>query len=156
MSFLGSYGEPYNNEFIQEGVDDFVVSENTINEINEQMLVSECLTFNEAQLDAFLESDLCKTLVQEGKMRKNTLVLLGKNADVDRRFTLICLNLAKANNDPDWEKLRKNRVIERKLLGRIKKKWGSKARKLSKIQQKDWIKNRMPANFGKFGGADRI
>lgn len=136
--------------------DESALNESQIDNINEQLLVEECLGFNEEQLNAFLESDLCQTLVTEGKMRKNTILILGKSADYNRRNKLIAFNMAKEAHDPDWEKLRKNRIIERKLIGNIMRKWGNKAKKATRVQQKDWIKNRMPANFGKFGGADRV
>ena len=131
------------------------LSESAMESLNEQLLVEECTHFSDEQLKMFLESDICKQLVQEGKMRKNTIVILSKDADYERRLKLICFNLAKADNDSDWNKLKKNRVIERQLIGRIVKKYRHRADKLAKVEQKDWIKNRMPANFGKFGGADR-
>ena len=36
------------------------------------------------------------------------------------------------------------------------RKYGNKSTKVAKKSQKDWIKNRMPANFGRFGGSDRL
>jgi hypothetical protein len=120
------------------------------------LLIEECSHFNDEQLKTFLESDLCEALITEGRMRKNTIVMLSKRDDQSRRNKIIAMNMAKEANDPLWHKLKKNRVIERNLLGKIMQKYGRKAKKTAKVQQKDWIKNRMPANFGKFGGADRI
>ena len=145
------FGRYHSDTTIQEAT----LSESAMESINEQLLVEECTHFTDEQLSSFLESDLCKQLVTEGKMRKNTIVILSKDADFERRLKLICFNLAKEDNDSDWNKLKKNRVIERQLISRIVKKYRSRAMKLTKVQQKDWIKNRMPANFGKFGGADR-
>ena len=82
--------------------------------------------------------------------------MLSKRDDQSRRNKIIAMNMAKEAKDPLWEKLKKNRVIERQLLGKIMQKYGRKAQKTAKAQQKDWIKNRMPANFGKVGGADRV
>ena len=131
------------------------LSESVVNDINEQLLVQECSTFSEEQLKMFLESDLCKSLCEAGKFSKRSIMLLSKQDDLTKREKLICLNLAREAKDPDWEKLKKNRIQERKLIANIVKRYRSKASKAAKIQQKDWIKNRMPANFGKFGGADR-
>lgn len=132
------------------------VSEACVDAIFEQCLIEEASHFNNDQMKMFLESDLCKTLVTEGKMRKNTIVILSKKDDEARRVKMIAMQLAKEANDPLWEKLRKNRVIERDLLNKIMKKYGSKARKIAKTQQKEWIKERMPANFGQFGGSARL
>lgn len=122
----------------------------------EQMLIEECSHFNDAQMKMFLESDLCQQLITEGRMRKNTIVILSKKDDHARRRKMVAMQMAKDANDPLWEKLKKNRVIERQLLGKIMKKYGTKADRTAKVQQKDWIKNRMPANFGKFGGDVRL
>ena len=138
------------------GTMDFQLSESAENAIFEQLLVEECSHFNDEQLKAFIESDLCEALITEGKMRKNTIVMLSKRDDQSRRNKIIAMNMAKEAKDPLWEKLKKNRIIERQLLGKIMQKYGRKAQKTAKAQQKDWIKNRMPANFGKFGGADRV
>jgi hypothetical protein len=123
---------------------------------SEQMLIEECSHFNDDQMKMFLESDLCQQLITEGKMRKNTIVILSKKDDQARRRKMVAMQMAKDAKDPLWDKLKKNRVIERQLLGKIMKKYGSKADRTAKVQQKDWIKNRMPANFGKFGGDTRI
>ena len=138
------------------GIMEMNISAETENSIFEQLLIEECSHFNNDQLNAFLESDLCEALITEGKMRKNTIVMLSKRDDQSRRNKIIAMNMAKQANDPLWEKLKKNRAIERKLLGQVMKKYGRKAQKVAKKEQKDWIKNRMPANFGKFGGADRV
>ena len=95
-------------------------------------------------------------LVEAGKMRKKTLVRLGKNDDLSRRETMAAMVLAKRAKDPLWDKLALNRVKERELLGKIKKKYGNKANKLAKAGQKDYIKNLMPKGFNNlFGAKDR-
>lgn len=122
----------------------------------EQLLIDECSQMTTDQRTAFLESDLCAQLVTEGKMRKNTIVMLSKKDDMSRRTKMLAMNAAKEADDPLWKKLKKNREIERELLIKIMRKYGRTALKTAKNDQKDWIKNRMPANFGQFGGANRV
>lgn len=122
----------------------------------EQFLIDECCTMSDEERNAFLESELCQQLVQEGKMRKNTIVFLSGKDDLARRTKLSAMAIAKQKKDPLFEKLRINRIKERELLGQIVKKYGHKGEQIAKKSQKDWIKNRMPANFGKFGGSDRL
>lgn len=122
----------------------------------EQFLIDECCTMSDEERKAFLESDLCQQLVQEGKMRKNTIVFLSGKDDLTRRTKLSAMAIAKQKKDPLFEKLRLNRIKERELLGQIIRKYGHQGEQIAKKSQKDWIKNRMPANFGKFGGSDRL
>lgn len=124
--------------------------------LEEQFLIEECTRMSEAELHEFLESGLCEELLTEGKMRKNTIVLLSGRADLDRRTKMAALQMAKSNNDPLWGKIKTLRVKERELLSKVMGKYGHKAHKTAKSSQKDWIRNRMPANFGKFGGNDRL
>lgn len=132
------------------------LTRSTEDRLFEQMLIEECSHFTDEQLEAFLESDLCEELVTEGKMRKNTIVFLSGKDDLSRRAKLSAMAIARQKNDPLFEKLRLNRVRERELLYDIMRKYGNQGFRIAKKSQKDWIKNRMPPNFGKFGGADRI
>lgn len=154
--FGGSY-----SSFSSEDAKRTIEEEGYINDVDdaaleEQFLIEECSRMSESELKQFLESDLCEELVTEGKMRKNTIVLLSGRADMDRRTKMAALQLAKDNNDPLWGEIKKLRTKERSKIAKIMQKYGHKAQKKAKSSQKDWIRNRMPANFGKFGGADRI
>lgn len=123
----------------------------------EQFLIDEYThDLTPEQQEWFLESELAETLVTEGKMRRNTIVFLSGKDDLSRRTKMSALQLAKDKKDPLFEKLRVNRVKERNLLSQIMKKYGNKGTKIAKKSQKNWIKNKMPANFGKFGGSDRV
>ena len=156
MSAFSGYVNMANGNVNESAVLDIEISENCENAIFEQMLIEECSHFTDEQLSMFLESDLCQELVTEGKMRKNTIVLLSKKDDMNRRNMIIAIQMAKDAGDPLYDKLKKTHTIERNLEAKIMQKYGRKAQKTAKVQQKDWIKNRMPANFGKFGGADRV
>lgn len=139
-----------------DGLSTNYLSESGIERLEEQMLIDECMRMDDEDRRAFLESEECKYLLEAGKMRKNTIVFLSGKDDLSRRTKMIALQMAKESNDSNWEKLKKNRIIERNLLGKIMNKYGTRAEKIAKKTQKDWIRNRMPKNFGKFGGADRV
>lgn len=121
-------------------------------ELEEMFLVEECSHFSDDQMKMFLESDLCETLVEAGKMRKRTIVRLSGQADLNRRNKLAAMALAKQAKDPLFTKLAKNRVMERALLGKIMQKYGNKGAKIAKRSQKDYIKHRMPKSFMQSGG----
>ena len=154
--FGGSY-----SSFSSEDAKRTIEEEGYINDVDdaaleEQFLIEECSRMSESELKQFLESDLCEELVTEGKMRKNTIVLLSGKADMDRRTKMAALQFAKDANDPLWAEIKKLRTKQREKISKIMTKYGHKAQKHAKNSQKDWIKNRMPANFGRFGGADRV
>ena len=124
----------------------------------EAFLIEECSKFTDEQRKAFVESDLAEVLVQEGKMRRNTIVRIGQNDDLERRKVLSAIDMAKKLNDPLYAKYKKKRMEEKEALAKIVKKYESKAERIAKISQKDYIKNRMPKSFGKitdFGNSNR-
>ena len=129
------------NRYVEESAMD---NDFDMDQMTEAMILAELASFNEEQLNAFLESDLCQTLVEAGKMRKKTIVRLGAKDDLSRRETIAAMELARQHNDPLFEKLRINRIKERELLGKIRAKYGTKATKIAKANQKDYIKNRLP------------
>jgi hypothetical protein len=135
---------------------DFELDEETSNALQEQFLIDEISQFTDEEREEFLESELCESLLEAGKMRRNTIVFLSGKDDMARRTKMSVLALAKQRKDPLFEKLRINRVKERKILSQLMKKYGNKGKKIAKKSQKDWIRNRMPKNFGRFGGSDRI
>ena len=129
------------NRYVEESAMD---NDFDMDQMAEAMILAELASFSEEQLNAFLESDLCQTLVEAGKMRKKTIVRLGAKDDLSRRETIAAMELARQHNDPLFEKLRINRIKERELLGKIRAKYGTKASKIAKANQKDYIKNRLP------------
>ena len=131
--------------------------ESLINEFQEAVIADRVAALDDESLAEFCSPNgYGSVLVEAGKMRKKTLVRLGKNDDLSRRETMAAMTLAKRAKDPLWDKLALNRVKERELLGKIKQKYGNKANKLAKAGQKDYIKNRMPSGFSNlFGAKDR-
>jgi hypothetical protein len=52
---------------------------------------------------------------------------------------MAALQLAKDNNDSLWKKLVKNRIMERKLLAAIKKKYANKAQLAARKGQRAYV-----------------
>ena len=129
------------------------------NEIQEMFIVDEVSQLSKEKIDEFCKpGGVGETLVTEGKLRKNTLVKLNKQDDLSRRTKMMALQLAKEHNDPLWILLKKNRVKERELLGKIMKKYGRQAKQLAKQGQNEWLhspKPVLPKSFQKAGGEDR-
>jgi hypothetical protein len=128
--------EPNENiegSFAESGViDEAAVTENAI--------VQEVMMMNDEQRKAYMESDTFKSLVEAGVIGKKAVVRLNKEADMDRRIHLLCLQMGKENGDADWEALRKNRIQERKLLGKLYKKYGNRVRRQAAMSQKRIVK----------------
>lgn len=78
-------------------------------------------------------------LMEANKISRKTIIKLNKNDDLTRRTGMAALQLAKDNNDALWKKLVKNRIMERKLLAAIKKKYANKASIAAKKGQKMYV-----------------
>lgn len=78
-------------------------------------------------------------LLEAKKISRKTLVRLNKNDDLTRRTSMAALQLARDNNDSLWKKLVKNRIIERKLLAAIKKKYAGKSKLVARQGQKAFM-----------------
>lgn len=148
----------YNNSslFDNDGFDDadLEVSDSFF----EALLIEESSKFTDEQRKEFVNSDLSEVLINEGRMRRNTIVRIGQNDDLERRKILAVIDLAKKNNDPLYTKYFKKRKEEKEALASLVKKYSFKAEKIAKASQKDYIKNRMPKSFGKlsdFGNGNR-
>lgn len=107
-----------------------------------------CAEFNALCDDdrkAFMESAECEALIQEGLITKKTLVRLSKNDDLSRRTKMAAFELAKKNGDALWDKLKKNRIMEKKLIAAIVQKYGTKSTNIAKKSQKEYIKTNKTA-----------
>lgn len=127
------------------------------NALVEMMLVDDISRLDSDVVKEFCESPEAEALVEANVLRKPTLVRLGKKDDAKRRKKLAAFQLAKENKDPNWTKLCKNRVQEKKLINAIMQRWGQKAEREAKVAQQKYIKTagKTTANFKKMGGADR-
>ena len=121
----------------------------------EACIVDEVSHLSDEKIQEFCQSPEAEALVEAGVMRKKTLVRLSKKDDFSRRRTMAAFTIAREKKDPLWSKLVKNRVQERKLIGEIVKKYGSKADRVAKAGQKEYLKHKMPISFMRAGGSDR-
>jgi len=106
----------------------------------EAAIIQQVESMNDPQRKAYLESDEFKALVEAGVVGRRAIVRLNRAADLDRRMHLLCLQVAKENNDADWEALRRNRIKERQLLNKLYKKYGERVRRQATTSQKRLIK----------------
>jgi hypothetical protein len=90
--------------------------------------------------------DIMDCLTEGGLVGKHTVIRLNKLNDMDRRITMAAMNIARDKNDPLFEKLRINRVKERELLSKIRKKYSTPATKQAKQAQKIYIKTKGYSN----------
>lgn len=121
----------------------------------ESYIVDEVSHLSDEKIQEFCKSPEAEALVEAGVMRKKTLVRLSKKDDFSRRRTMAAFAIAREKKDPLWDKLVKNRVNERKLIGEIVRKYGGKAERTAKIGQREYLKHKMPVSFMRAGGADR-
>ena len=127
--------------------------------LEECFIADEISRLPEDKIKEFCEAGgVGEQLVQEGKLRKKTLVRLSKQDDLTRRTTMGALLLAKEKKDPLYAKLVKNRQQKRELVSKIMAKYGSKGQKVARQAQAEYLhgnKSAVPKNFMRFGGADR-
>lgn len=101
----------------------------------------------EEALNNFMEATNIEAMLEARKISRHTVIRLGKVDDFVRRKHLAALILAKNAKDALFDKLAKNRIMERKLRAAIFKKYDPKAGRVAKISQKQHIKamKTMPA-----------
>lgn len=99
--------------------------------------LSRCTT---EQIQEFCVSEKADMLLEKGVFKKPTLMRLGKEDDQKRRIKLIVYQLAEAAGDADWKKLKKNRIEDKKIIKKLMKRYGSRAKKMAIDAQKDYIK----------------
>lgn len=108
--------------------------------IFEAAIVQACELMDDATRKAYLESTEFANLLEAGVVGRKAVVRLSRQADMDRRIHLLCLQMGKENNDADWEALRLNRIKERKLLNKLYQKYGNRVKRQAAVSQKRLIK----------------
>ena len=91
-------------------------------------------------IKTFCESEEAKILVEARALSKPMLIRLDKKSDEARRTKLIAYQLAKAAGDPNWVKLVKYQKLRKECIQKIMDKYGTKAAKIAKVAQKNYIK----------------
>ena len=147
---------------IMEGANNSIINEEfkDASQLEECFIADEVSRLPEDKIKEFCEAGgVGEQLVQEGKLRKKTLVRLSKQDDLTRRTKMGALLLAKERKDPLYDKLVNNRMMKRDLVNKIMKKYGSKGQRIAKQAQSEYLhgnKSALPKNFMKFGGSDRL
>lgn len=130
--------------FVTEGAEDFrsTVEEGVadLNELADRIFEQEVGMMTEAVRNEYLQSDEVKAVVEAGVVNKRTIVRLSKMDDLSRRIKIASLMKAKEKGDADWEALRKNRIIERKLLGRIMGRYANQVKRDAVVAQRNLLK----------------
>lgn len=111
-----------------------------MDELMEQFFFDEHYADSDEEKRELLESAGALLLEKKNITSKKTMVRLNKNDDITRRTTMAALQIAKDKNDTLWKALVKNRIQERKLLAKIKKKYGNAATKVAREGQKEYLK----------------
>lgn len=124
----------------------------------EAFIVDEISCLPEETIREFCEvGGVGEQLVQEGRLRKKTLVRLSKTDDLTRRNTMAELQLAKEAKDPLWKQLVINRQKKHKIMDAIHKKFGAKGKRVAAVAQKEYLKGGpkgkgiLPKSFTKDG-----
>lgn len=134
------------------------MSPERLNTLVEMFLVDDLSRLNENQLAEFCAPGGAGEALCEAKvLGKRTMVRLSKTDDLERRITMVSMQLAKDAGDSLFDKLALNRVKEKELLQKIRTKYGMKAEKEARVAQKEYITTmrKVPSSFMKFGGNER-
>jgi len=129
---MGLYTNPNTMEAAHE-----VEMELNMDELLEAFYYDDHYADSDEEKRELLES--ADTLLEAKKISRKTIVRLNKNDDLTRRTGMAALQLAKDNNDSLWKKLVKNRIMERKLLAAIKKKYANKAQLAARKGQRAYV-----------------
>lgn len=125
----------------RSGVESIETASVNYEELMEQFFYDDFASCSDEEKKALFESSEIAILEKKNITNKKTLVRLNKNDDITRRTTMAALQLARDNNDPLWRALKANRIKERKLLAAIERKYASKATKVARVGQREYLKN---------------
>lgn len=89
---------------------------------------------------AIVESEEAAIMEAKGMIGRKTLIRLNKNDDVNRRTSAAAYQMAKDSNDPLWRKLMFHMNKKNEFKDKILKKYNSKAIRVAKKSQKDYLK----------------
>lgn len=108
---------------------------------NETCLFMELASLPYEDRKAIVESEEAAVLEAKGLIGRKTLIRLNKNDDVNRRTSAAAYQMAKDNNDPLWKKLMFHMSKKNEYKQKILKKYNSKATRIAKKSQKDFMRN---------------
>lgn len=110
------------------------------NELLEAYFVDDILRQTSDDIKTFCESEEAKILQEKAVLKKPTMMRLSKADDEKRRIKLAAYQLAKEANDPEYAKLKKYTALRKQSINKIMNKYGSKATKVAKVAQKNYVK----------------
>lgn len=110
------------------------------NELLEAYFVEALLRQDSDDIHAFCESEEAKILQEKAVLKKPTMMRLSKADDEKRRIKLAAYQIAKEANDPEFAKLKKYTALKKASANKIMSKYGTKAAKVAKVAQKNYIK----------------
>lgn len=82
---------------------------------------------------------------------KRTMIRLSKETDLERRKVIAAIQMAKAKNDPLYNKLIKYKVLLKQARAKIVTKYGNKASRAAIQGQKEYIKAMRNVNLSNSG-----
>lgn len=137
-----------------------------LHDVVEAFIMDDIAHSSQEEIDEFCKPNglgeaLCEAgVLGSGPYAKRSITKLSKTDELNRRENMAALILAKQAKDPLWAALAKNRVKEKELLGKIKTKYASKAMRVAKVGQKEYMKayktkKVVPKSFKDAGGDDR-
>jgi hypothetical protein len=110
--------------------------------LQELFMIDDLLNGTPEMLEEFCNSEEAKILVEAGKLDKRIITKAQvRQMDLNRRIKLTAYQLAKDANDPNWTKLVKYQKLKKQYAQKILTKYGKKAERIAKIQQKQYIKS---------------
>lgn len=133
---MSIFGLPNNNNTM----DDITFEAKTIDALAESYFYDEFSRLPDDQREKFVNSEAATLLVENNLVARNTMIRLSKNDDLSRRIQMASLQLASDANDAVFKKLAALRIKEKQYLEQISKKFGSKATKIAKVAQKEFLK----------------
>lgn len=110
------------------------------NELLEAFLVDDVIRQSSDDIKKFCESEEARILEAKNMLKKPTMMRLSKQDDFNRRVKLVAYQLAKEANDPNFAKLKKFTALRKECIAKIMQKYSTKAEKIAKIAQKNYMK----------------
>lgn len=124
---------------LEEGVDEGEPLD--LNRLMEAFVVDTVARMNDVDRQAFLESDCFKQMCEAGVISEARSVMrLNREDDLTRRIRVAAIEKAHQSGDQLWERLRRNRVMEKDLLNKIYKKYSMQVKRDAIQSQKKLIK----------------
>ena len=109
-------------------------------------LLDEIMNESEAAIKEFCDSAEGQVMMEKANLDKKVVSRATvRKMDLRRRIKLTAYSMAKANNDPNWAKLVKFTKLKKFYANKLLAKYGTRAEKVAKIAQKNYIRTHKDA-----------